>query len=206
MPEFQGTFFKVDGRKNIEYLDILDENGLKTNEMLDRKIVHATGAWHRALIVAAVQFDKTRGWMVLMQRRAMNKDKFPGMWDLTLAAHVTAKEYSVTSAVREFKEEVNFVLPFKVTLRDFMPLFSFRDMREIPNKDGTMMKENQHYDFFIMNKFIDMEKVRFNDGEVMDIGWKTYDDIVEFYKNDLLHPRTQWIDPLFDFLASGFLS
>ncbi|MDR1361102.1 MAG: NUDIX domain-containing protein [Rickettsiales bacterium] len=205
MAEFQGSFWKPEKQVKVEYLDVLDENGLKTGEMIDRKLVHQKGLWHRALCVAAVKFDRVDGWKVLMQRRALNKDKFPGMWDLTLAAHVVAKEFSVTSAAREFKEEVNFILPFKVSLSDFMPLFSFRDMREIPNKDGTVMIENQHYDFFIMNKKIDMGKIEFNDGEVMDIGWKTYDDIKEFYEQDILHPRTQWVDPLFEFLATGFL-
>ena len=205
MPKFTGSFWKADGQKKIEYLDVLDENGIKTGEKLDRKIIHKEGKWHRALCAAAVEFNRSNGWRVLMQQRAMDKDKFHGMWDLTLAAHVISGEYSVTSAVREFKEEVNFVLPFKVSISDFIPLFSFRDMREIPNKDGSVMIENQHYDFFVMNKKIDLKKIRFNDNEVMNIGWKTYEDIRSFYENDILHPRTQWVDPLFAFLSTGFV-
>lgn len=37
-----------------ELIDVLDENGILTGEVLPRSEVHKRGLWHRAIVVAIV--------------------------------------------------------------------------------------------------------------------------------------------------------
>ena len=37
-----------------EYIDLLNEDGVKTGEILTRKEVHAKGLWHRAIVIAII--------------------------------------------------------------------------------------------------------------------------------------------------------
>ena len=39
---------------NVELIDVLDENGVLTGEVLPRSEVHKRGLWHRAIVVAIV--------------------------------------------------------------------------------------------------------------------------------------------------------
>ena len=38
----------------MEYIDVLDENGVKTGEILSRKEIHQRGLWHRAIVIAII--------------------------------------------------------------------------------------------------------------------------------------------------------
>lgn len=58
-----------------ELLDVLDENGIKTGQVLPRREVHKKGLWHRIIVVAIVN-EKNE---ILLQQRSANKDKNPGM-------------------------------------------------------------------------------------------------------------------------------
>ena len=37
-----------------EMIDVLDENGVKTGEVVTRKEVHKNGLWHRIIVVAII--------------------------------------------------------------------------------------------------------------------------------------------------------
>ena len=37
-----------------EYIDVLNEDGIKTGEILTRKEVHSKGLWHRAIVIAII--------------------------------------------------------------------------------------------------------------------------------------------------------
>ena len=37
-----------------ELIDVLDENGIKTGEILPTCVVHKQGLWHRAIVVGIV--------------------------------------------------------------------------------------------------------------------------------------------------------
>lgn len=89
----------------MEYLDIVDENGNPTGEVIERTEAHRTGARHRT---AHVWIARRRGRkvQVLLQKRCMNKDSFPGCYDISSAGHIPAGDSYLTSALRELKEEL----------------------------------------------------------------------------------------------------
>jgi len=88
-----------------EIFDIVDENGQPTGETVTRSQAHAEGIRHRTAHIWVVREngDKIE---VLLQKRAMNKDSFPGRYDTSSAGHIQAGDEPLESAVRELSEEL----------------------------------------------------------------------------------------------------
>lgn len=74
-----------------EMIDVLDENGIKTGEILSRKEIHKKGLWHKIIVVAIIDENN----QILMQQRSYKKVTGPGKWDISAAGHVSAR--SITS-------------------------------------------------------------------------------------------------------------
>lgn len=89
----------------MEYLDIVDESGNPTGEVIERTEAHRTGVLHRTAHVWIARRKDGRV-QLLLQKRCMNKDSFPGCYDISSAGHIpTGQEYA-DSALRELKEEL----------------------------------------------------------------------------------------------------
>ena len=89
-----------------ELIDVLDENGVKTGEILSREEIHKKGLWHRAIVVAIVN-DKNE---ILLQQRSLDKEKNAGMWDISVAGHISTGQDAISAAAREINEEVSVSL------------------------------------------------------------------------------------------------
>lgn len=70
-----------------ELIDVLDENGVKTGEILPRDDIHKKGLWHRSIVVAIIN-DKNE---ILLQQRSKDKEKNAGMWDISVAGHISTR-------------------------------------------------------------------------------------------------------------------
>ena len=104
-----------------ELIDVLDENGIKTGKVLTRKEVHKNGLWHRIIVVAIIN-EKNE---ILIQQRSDDKDKNPGMWDISVTGHLSAGQDSLAAATREISEEVSVSLGYSVDVKDFRFMFSY---------------------------------------------------------------------------------
>lgn len=91
-----------------ERFDLLTGSGEKTGVTAPRSEVHASGLFHRA--VHTWLFCPPTGEL-LLQQRALGKDSWPGVWDISSAGHVSAGEESLPTAVRELWEELGLLLP-----------------------------------------------------------------------------------------------
>jgi len=67
-----------------------------------RGIIHARGLMHRS---AQVLLFNSTGELFL-QKRSINKDEFPGLWDSSAAGHLAPGESYRQCALRELKEEL----------------------------------------------------------------------------------------------------
>lgn len=138
-----------------EMIDVLDENGLKTGEILTRKEIHKKGIWHRVIVVAIIDNNN----QILMQQRSYDKDTNPGKWDISVAGHISAGQTSLEAAIREVEEEVGIHLCNK----DLQYIFT--------TQNESIPKENyiarHFYDFYIakINK-IDIEHITLQENEV----------------------------------------
>lgn len=85
-----------------EMIDVLDENGIKTGQIVTRDEVHRKGLWHRCIVVAILN-DKNE---ILLQQRSQEKLTNPGKWDVAAAGHVDAGEDALSTVIRETSEEI----------------------------------------------------------------------------------------------------
>ena len=171
--------------KTAEMLDVLTENGVRTGEVRTRADCHKLGLWHRIALLAIVNDDNK----ILMQRRSSKVSKFPGLWDLSVASHVQAGDDSLATVLRETNEEIGVQIGFRVEVRDFRLVTSFRNQHVF----GDII-ENQFYDLFVLRKNIDASNITFNDEEVSEIKFVDYTELQKLLKANMLHPRTEWVE------------
>ena len=176
-----------------ELLEVLNENGVGTGRPETRENVHKKGLWHRAIAVAIVN-DENK---VLIQKRSHNKDKFPGLWDLSVAGHVPFGLDSVACAASEIMEEIGYMVPKGVEVKNFRFMTSFRNM--LPISDTFL--ENQYYDFFIYNVNLSIEKFNLQKEEVDEVRFASAFEIKEMVNQGLFHPRTEWVDVLYRYIT-----
>lgn len=100
-------------------IDVLDEQGIKTGEILSRKEIHQLGKIHRAIHLYLFENASKR---LLLQRRASNLDHYPGMFSISVTGHINAGEDSMQAVRRELREELQ--IDPRVVKIDF--LFSIR--------------------------------------------------------------------------------
>jgi len=109
-----------------ELLDILDESGLPTGEVVPKGEAHRLGLWHRCFHCWICGSDPG-GSYLLLQRRAAAKDTWPGYLDVTAAGHLASGEETV-DGLREVEEE----LGLRIEPARLVPLGTRRVEQEIP--------------------------------------------------------------------------
>jgi len=174
-----------------ELIDVVNENGIKTGHIRTRSQIHENGDWHRIAMICIVN-SKNK---ILLQRRSNYVNKYPGLWDLSVASHVQSGMDSIGTAVKETNEEIGLQIEYEAKVKDFRFLTSFRNSHVYES-----LIENQFYDFFILRKSFPVSKLRFNDDEVQDAKWVDYTEIMQLLKERKLHPRTEWIEEVFNYI------
>jgi len=86
-------------------LNIVDENDKIIGEDT-RESVHKKGLLHREV---HVWIYNNKG-EVLLQKRSLNKDTFPGLWDASVGGHVEMGDSYKQSAIKEAKEEIGIII------------------------------------------------------------------------------------------------
>ncbi|WP_106793529.1 NUDIX domain-containing protein [Aquimarina sp. Aq78] len=85
-----------------ELIDILHRTGEFTGEVKLKSEVHQLGLYHGSV---HIWFFTDLGEIIL-QKRADDKDTYPGLWDISVAGHIGTGETPEDSAIREVKEEI----------------------------------------------------------------------------------------------------
>lgn len=180
----------------MEYIDILDENGLPTGETATRKEVHQKGLWHRAILVAII--DKNN--KILIQQRSANKEKYPNKWDISVAGHVSSGYDSLNAVYAEVMEEIGTQIPSDINLSDFRYVTSFRDQRKV----SDTFIENQFYDLFVLKLTIPLNELELQLEEVQAVDYKNPFQLKQMKDSGLFHPRDAWIDIIYKLTTKIF--
>ena len=64
----------------MEIFDIVDAEGSPTGQTVDRETAHREGIRHRTAHIWVIR-ERDGRYQVLLQKRSMNKDSFPGRYD-----------------------------------------------------------------------------------------------------------------------------
>ncbi|WP_298427898.1 NUDIX domain-containing protein [uncultured Kordia sp.] len=90
----------------MELIDILDEHGKPTGEILPKREVHRHGHFHASTHL----WLYTKSGKVVLQLRAAIKPNFPNCWDVSVAGHISSGETALQTAVREAAEELGITV------------------------------------------------------------------------------------------------
>lgn len=176
-----------------ELIDVLNENGIKTGEILPRSEVHKKGLWHRIIVVAIINEENE----ILMQQRSYKKDKNAGMWDISVTGHISAGQDSLSAAAREINEEVSVNLGYNVEIKDFRYMFSYRKEERV--NENHM--DRQFYDFFVLRKKdIKIENIRVQESEVEQIKFVNISELNTMIENKQVVERDAVYKELMNYL------
>lgn len=87
-----------------ELIDIVDENGMYTGKTCLKSEAHRLGYFHPTVHI----WLYTKESKILLQKRALTKKVFPGLWDISVAGHIAAGEQIEEAALREVYEEIGY--------------------------------------------------------------------------------------------------
>lgn len=177
----------------MELIDVLDENGIFTGEVLPRSEIHKKGLWHRAIVVAIINENN----QILLQQRSENKEKNAGMWDISVAGHISAGQDSLSAAAREINEEVSVLLGYRTEIKDFRYMYCFR--KEEKFREDFI--ERQFYDFFILRTSgIDDKTLYFQKEEVQAVKFVDLSQIQKMIEEHVIVERPEVYKVLTNYL------
>ncbi len=89
-----------------EYIPVLNDQGQRTGERVLKSEAHRHGIFHPTVHVWCYLKDGA----LLFQKRAFTKKTFPGLWDVSVAGHISFEETEITAAQREVEEELGLII------------------------------------------------------------------------------------------------
>ena len=139
-----------------EFLDVVDERGLPTGEVVSREEAHRCGIRHRTAHVWIVRIRDGR-LQILLQKRSDEKDSYPGCYDISSAGHIPAGVDFVESALRELREELGVQAS-----PEELELCGQRQIRFEELFHGAMFRDNQ-----VSNIYLGRGRVRDPEGRTV---------------------------------------
>ena len=149
----------------MELLDIADEYGNLTGEVMDREKVHDLNLLHWEVALFVINDKK----QVLLQKRAATKRFNPNKWGLC-AGHVDSGESIDASALREIEEEIGL----KLSLDDLKVL----EKMEIKKRESNSHIVRVYY--VICNQ----ENFKIQKEELSEVKWFNIDEVINMIKNN----------------------
>ena len=120
-----------------ELIDILTPEGKPTGKTALKSEAHKNGWFHATAHIWFFTSDKK----ILLQKRALTKKVFPGIWDISVAGHIGAGEAVLEGAKREVLEEIGL----KVENKELVKIGT--RIHQVEHKNG--IKDNEHQHVFI---------------------------------------------------------
>jgi isopentenyldiphosphate isomerase len=137
-----------------EFIDILTAEGKPTGKIALKSEAHKNGWFHAT---AHIWFFTTDN-QILLQKRALTKKVFPGIWDISVAGHIAAGEEILQGAKREILEEIGLELQEK----DLIKIGT--RIHQVSHENG--IQDNEHHHIFIAELKTSVEKLTPQEEEV----------------------------------------
>jgi len=137
-----------------ELIDIVDEHGKHTGKTCLKSEAHKNGYFHNTVHIWIYTSDKK----ILLQKRALTKKVFPGLWDISVAGHIGAGEDIREAAVREVEEEIGFT----ITKNKLIKIGNRK--HEISHPNG--IQDNEFHHVFAAELTIPLDNLRIQTEEV----------------------------------------
>ncbi|MCD7818084.1 MAG: NUDIX domain-containing protein [Lachnospiraceae bacterium] len=155
----------------MEYFDICDEKGMPTGKIIERKKAHEEGILHRTAHIWVVRKTET-GYDVLLQKRALNKDSFPGQYDTSSAGHIQAGDEPKESAIRELGEELGIHAS-----ADQLTLAGTFRIQYTEVFYGEPFRDNEVAFVFVYKDSVDIDSLVLQEEEIDSVAWFDLDEV-----------------------------
>ena len=140
-----------------ELIDILTPEGKSTGKTALKSEAHKNGWFHATAHIWFFTSDKK----ILLQKRALTKKVFPGIWDISVAGHIGAGEEILDGAKREVFEEIGLILEDK----DFIKIGT--RIHQVNHENG--IQDNEHHHVFIAELKTPISELTMQPEEVADL-------------------------------------
>lgn len=166
-----GISKRFDEGMEMELFDICNEQGEPTGKTVSRDEAHRDGILHRTSHVWILR-EKDGRQQVLLQKRSMEKDSYPGLYDTSSAGHIPAGEEPLPSALRELEEE----LGIRASSKQLAYAGSFRIEYEETFHD-RVFHDNEFTHVYVYREPVDIRDLHFQETEVEDADWFDLEEV-----------------------------
>lgn len=168
----------------MEMLDLRRKDGSLTGEVKERSLVHRDGDLHGTVHIWLVRYQAERKSAdVLLQRRSLEKDSFPGSYDISSAGHITAGFDFLESAQRELKEELG-IEASPEELHDSFIHIGYKEAEFY----GKPFKNYEYSHVYLYECELKPEEMHLQKEEVDSVRWMDYRECLDHIrKNDMDH-------------------
>jgi len=152
----------------MEYLDIRDPDGRVTGEVKERELVHRDGDLHGTVHIFVLR-ERDGITEVLLQKRSMNKDSFPGRYDISAAGHLSTGQDFGEAALRELEEEIG--------IRAQEEDLHFIDFLELYDEEffhGKPFRNHELLAIYLYRKEVRIEDLTLQPEEVDSVRWMPF--------------------------------
>lgn len=172
-----------------EYVNILNDNGKETGEIITKKEAHKTGKWHRAVHIWIISEDKKK---ILLQKRCPDKNLFPNMWDISVGGHVSSGEETLISAKRELSEELG------LNPRDYK--FEYVNVIKEKFVDRDIVS-NEFVTIYKIISDVDIDAIVLQKEEVSEARWFTKDELNSLREEEKVIPHIEEFSMIYNILG-----
>jgi len=153
-----------------ETLDILrynwEKDGKRVFENTGRVSIKKEAHEVNDLHMAVHMWIYNSKWEILIQKRTEIKDSYPGLWDISIAWHVSSGETMLSWAVREAREE----FWMNITEEELVPIWFYREEMalEMPWYDNGWFN-NELNEVFVLRFDGNISELRMQPEEVSEV-------------------------------------
>ena len=140
-----------------ELIDILTPDGKPTGKTALKSEAHTNGWFHATVHIWLFTKDEK----ILLQKRALTKKVFPGLWDISVAGHIAAGEGILEATKREVFEEIGLEIQ-----EDELIKIGTR-IHQVSHANG--IQDNEHHHVFISELKVPIERLSIQKEEVDDV-------------------------------------
>lgn len=161
-----------------EFLDIVNEKGNPTGEVVLREKAHSEGILHGASHVY-IYCIRDKKIQVLLQRRSDSKDSYPGCLDISSAGHMEHGMGYIETALKELREELGVTAEVSELKECFSQLYYAED--KFHNQKFINREFNRIY---ILERDIPISDLQLQKEEVSEAVWLEAIEVSERLDNN----------------------